>query len=74
MNISEQPKAPLWRAEKGGKYAYITITHSGNIQINKSYEYAHAENDRHYEMGNYFRVSEVTRFSDIIKILFKDRV
>lgn len=76
MNLTNDTLPPKknWRAEKGGIYAYITITHSGNFQISKSYEYGHAENERHYEIGNYFRVAEVHKFCDIIKAIFKNRV
>lgn len=75
MNITQETKIipERWRAEKGAEYTYITISPFGDFRINKAFDYRHPQDERLYDSGNYFRKSEVAKFNDILKAIFKNR-
>ena len=76
MNITEETKIipPRWRATQGGEFAYITINSLGQIRITKSHDNRSFAEDSLWENGNYFRVSEVHNFADILKTLIRNRI
>lgn len=65
---------PRWRAKQGGEFAYLTINSYGKVRVNKSYDYRHTPEDSLYESGDYFKVSEATKFAEILTIFLKNRI
>ena len=76
MNITEETKIslPRWRAKDGEQFAYITINSFGQVHITKAYDNRNQAENRLYESGDYFQMSEVHRFAEILKTIIKNRI
>ena len=76
MNIHNDtlPIKERWRAKEGEQFAYITINSFGQVHITKAYDNRKQAENRLYESGDYFQMSEVHRFSEILKTIIKNRI
>ena len=76
MNIYQEtlPVKPKWRAKEGEQFAYITINSFGQVHITKAYDNRKQAENRLYESGDYFQMSEVHRFAEILKTIIKNRL
>ncbi len=76
MNITNEimPSKTRWRAEEGQEYCSISISVTGKYGVIRSYDFRHQEDDFLYQSGNYFKPSEVDKFLEKIKAIFKNRL
>ena len=76
MNITNEalPIKSRWRAKDGEQFAYITINSFGQVHITKAYDNRNPAENKLYESGDYFQMSEVHRFAEILKTIIKNRI